>query len=468
MERLKKVGKIVPKHSKEISSSRIGIGFEKLDRNVFDPEKAYDKVAELGVKWVRLQSGWERTEKEKGKYDFEWLDKVVDNLISRGLVPWMCLCYGNALYDAAAAKVFGAVGCPPIHTEEQKAAWAGYVKALAEHFSGRITYYEVWNEPDGIWCWKHGPSAKEYGQFVAATAKAVKSADKDAKIIGGSQCLPSTHYMDTVLSESADCIDAITFHEYTHDEQKVFSRVASLRALCDMHNPKIEIIQGESGSQSRSDGAGALARGAWTPRRQAKQLLRHSVADLMTEVKFMSYFSCMDMIEALNGDRNNKSSYLDYGYFGVLGAEFDENGFSTGEYAPKPSYYALQNLCSVFDSDAERTTLPINFRMEHSDRIFADDLEEKHITYGGFKKPNGSSALFFWSPTNLMTTEFESTITIETAGLKGEVRLVDLMSGEIYELPENMLEDKGNNQLILRHLPIKDYPMALTFGDFIK
>ena len=149
MERLKQVDTIQPKTSKEVQFSKIGIGFEKLDRDVFDPEKAYDKVAELGVKWVRLQSGWQRTEREKGVYDFRWLDKIVDNLLSRGLTPWMCLCYGNDLYDENAKKVFGAVGCPPIFTDEQKAAWNNYVKALTVHFKDRVSYYEVWNEPDG-------------------------------------------------------------------------------------------------------------------------------------------------------------------------------------------------------------------------------------------------------------------------------------------------------------------------------
>ena len=66
MERLIKIGKIQPKHSRTIQNSKIGIGFEKLDRDVFDPEKAYDRVGELGVKWIRIQSGWQRTEKEKG------------------------------------------------------------------------------------------------------------------------------------------------------------------------------------------------------------------------------------------------------------------------------------------------------------------------------------------------------------------------------------------------------------------
>ena len=45
-----------------------GIGMEKLDRDAFDPNGIYDKVAALGVRWVRLQSGWAKTEKEKGKY----------------------------------------------------------------------------------------------------------------------------------------------------------------------------------------------------------------------------------------------------------------------------------------------------------------------------------------------------------------------------------------------------------------
>ena len=95
MERLIKVGKIIPKHSTQVKESRIGIGFEKLDRDVFDPEKSYVFVAKSGVKWARLQSGWQRTEKEKGIYDFKWLDKIVDKMLEIGVEPWLChLSYG--------------------------------------------------------------------------------------------------------------------------------------------------------------------------------------------------------------------------------------------------------------------------------------------------------------------------------------------------------------------------------------
>ena len=55
MYRLKEIGKVKTKKASEIASSRHGIGFEKLDRDAFDPEKAYDKMSEIGIKWVRIQ-----------------------------------------------------------------------------------------------------------------------------------------------------------------------------------------------------------------------------------------------------------------------------------------------------------------------------------------------------------------------------------------------------------------------------
>lgn len=72
MDRLTKIGDVRAKSAREVKTSRLGIGFEKLDRAVFDPEKAYEPLAKIGVKYVRIQSGWQRTEREKGKYDFSY------------------------------------------------------------------------------------------------------------------------------------------------------------------------------------------------------------------------------------------------------------------------------------------------------------------------------------------------------------------------------------------------------------
>ncbi len=467
MERLKKLGTVAAVHSSQVKESPIGIGFEKLDRGVFDPSKAYDKVAATGVKWVRIQSGWARTEIKKGVYDFAWLDEIVDNLLKRGLRPWICLCYGNGLYDEAAAQIFGCVGCPPIKTPEAASAWSAYVSALTARYKGKVQWYEVWNEPDGVWCWKHGPDGTEYGDFVKATAAAIKAGDSSAKVIGGSTCLRDLAWLNDVLKTgAAACMDALTYHSYAADEDGSFARVDALRALCHAYNPAMKLIQGETGTQSRSDGAGALRGGAWTPEKQAKFLARHMIADLFDEVMFASYFSCMDMIEALNGKVGDKASYLDYGYFGVLGADFDENGVATGDYTPKPSYRTLQVVASLFREDVKLAELPFDIKRSSSPRIFREEDHSSAILHGGFRKANGSCAIAYWKPTELLTTSYEATTSIEVAAIQGDAKLIDLLDGGVYAFPESMVEDNGRGRRLFKNVPLKDYPMILAFGDF--
>ena len=468
MHRLEKIGKINAKKSNQINFSKIGIGFEKLDRKMFDPEKVYDRVADLGVKKVRIQSGWARTEKEKGIYDFAWLDSIVDNFLSRGIEPWMCLCYGNALYSKHSEHVFGMVGVPPIFTDEEKTAWINYVKAVANRYKGKITYYEVWNEPDGKWCWKHGANAEELGIFTKDTAIAVKEVDKNAKIIGGSLALRKLSFLNTALKQGmADVIDYISFHEYTHDETNVFEKVESFKALLKMHNPNIGIIQGESGSQSREGGKGALRRGAWSQEIQAKQLARHTIADLLTDVHFTSYFTAVDMPEALNGDINDKTSYLDYGYFGVLGADFDEDGHPIGEYTPKLSYYVLQNICSIFSEEVKPCTIPSFIIPDPTMRKFDTQPARRELITGGFER-EGGKAFVYWKPTNIMTTSFNSSITLEIISEFEEMALVDVMDGNIYKLPEELIQDCGDGVIKITELPVKDTPLMLVFGKFIQ
>lgn len=238
MYRLKKTASLRSKSAAEIKSSRLGIGFEKLDRDAFDPEKAYDKLAAVGVKWVRIQSGWAKTEKIKGVYDFTWLDNIVDNLIARGMIPWMCMCYGNALYTEAAKEVFGAVGCPPIHTEGERIAWHNYCAATAKHFKGRVTHFEIWNEPDGEWCWKHGVNATEWGQFTVDSARALREGNPDVYIIGGA--LARTELFLPYLGEAVqtgilESIDALSFHHYVFSETSISQKVRVFHGLFGLH-----------------------------------------------------------------------------------------------------------------------------------------------------------------------------------------------------------------------------------------
>lgn len=469
MERLIKTGKIKAKNSKEISVSRLGIGFEKLDRDAFNPEHAYDRVAELGVKWVRLQSGWAKTERQKGVYNFKWLDKVVDNLISRGLKPWICLCYGNGLYDEKANKVYGAVGIPPIYNNDDRTGWANYVSAIAKHFEGRVDYFEVWNEPDCWYSWDFQYDiAKEYGEFVIATSKALRAGNPKVKVIGGAISARDIHWIDDAFSTGMlDYVDYISYHGYQTNPSLDNLKPDYLKAIINKYNPSVKIIQGEAGFQSSNKGAGELGGGAWTPEKQAKCLLRSLTFDMSKDILFSSYFSCMDMREGLHGTVDDKASYMDFGYFGVLGANFDEDGNACDNYTPKPSFYALQNLATIFSEEFSFEKLPIVREVIKSKRAMGNDCNDNTIISLGFSKPNGSCAIAYWNSTDVMHTTFESTVSFSSACLPEDIRIIDPLSGNIYNLPDDMLENLGNGHIKIKNVPILDYPLFITFGNFI-
>ncbi|MBR5552389.1 MAG: beta-galactosidase [Clostridia bacterium] len=475
MERLKKIGTLPQLSSQEIATSRLGLGFEKLDRAVFDPNKAYDKVAATGTKLVRLQSGWARTEKTEGVYDFLWLDEIVDNFLSRSIEPWLCLCYGNPVYTEAAKGSFGAVGYAPTSTERELSAWLAYVKATVEHFKDRIKYFEIWNEPDCFYAWHHTDgepetreqrlkNALDYGKFAIATSIAIKEVFPEAEVIG--LChgnVDNLEWANVAFSTGLyQHIDYVSFHCYTHDELKRRDRIQRFKYFLESYNPKIKFIQGETGAPSRSDGTGAMMSYAWTPVKQMKALLRGIIIDLAMGVEFTSYFSTMDMIEAHTGKLNDKASYLDYGYFGILGCDFDENGIASGEYYEKPSYYAFSALTSLLHGDSAPENIAYNRLCLESNRVNGEDCCDSTVVIEGFRLEGDRRALIYWNAVDLLTLTYEGTISFEIYGKIDSVRLVDLRDGGIYELPELMIE-RIDGGVRLKNLPITDCPLAVLY-----
>ena len=49
-----------------------------------------------------------------------------------------------------------------------------------------------------------------------------------------------------------------------------------------------------------------------------------------------------------------------------------------------------------------------------------------------------------------------------------EVKLIDIMSGDIYKIPDEDIEDRGNGVILIKEIPVKDTPLIITIGDFYK
>ena len=98
--------------------------------------------------------------------------------------------------------------------------------------------------------------------------------------------------------------------------------------------------------------------------------------------------------------------------------------------------------------------------------IFDHDCTDRTIITGAMKRKNGAYAYVYWNATPMMSVDFEGTVTMTVSNMNQTLRLIDPYDGSVYEIPDSIKQDLGNGSFDLHHLPIKDYPLILTFGDF--
>lgn len=438
--------KLKARTSKEITASRISIGFETLDRKMFDPERTYEHLARLGVKWARCQTGWARTETRKGEYDFAWLDSVVDSLLKIGIQPWFNLGYGNTLYTPGAPHE-SAVGWAPVNSEEARQAWVRFVARIGERYAVKVKHWEIWNEPNIPNFWQpEKPTPKGYVDLVKLTAPVLRKAVPGSVLIGGVFAgLGSWDYFEGCFEEGlADQVDKISYHPYRHvPEDNYEADLGALRGIIARHKPGMPVWQGENGAPSTNNSTGALREFEWDEARQAKWLLRRLLTDLSLDVEVTSYFQTVDMVNYVwstgqSGQTNSK---------GVLRGTV---------YTPKASYYALQNLCALYDSRAKRTDLLL--RVEGA----ADGWERKAVRTSCFVR-DGFPLYAYWYPSVLQQgwSTRQARLTMWSghgAKLENPV-LVDLLTGDI-TIPAKVARNGGS--LSIDGMPVRDYPLVVT------
>ena len=99
------IARIRPRLASDVKSSNWTIGCEVLDRELAVFREYRDYLPGLGIKRIRLQGGWARCEREKGKYDFSWLDEPVDFCAAHGMTVLLETSYGNPIYEGAGDRI---------------------------------------------------------------------------------------------------------------------------------------------------------------------------------------------------------------------------------------------------------------------------------------------------------------------------------------------------------------------------
>ena len=450
---MKKIGNLRAFASSEIEKSKISIGFECLDRELFRPEPCYDPLQKTGVKYARCQTGWARCEKLRGVYDFSWLDAVVDNLRARGIEVWFNVGYGNPLYMKDIPNKTG-VGCVPLFFgEECLAAWKSYVSALAAHFAGRVQLFEIWNEPEADHFWyPEQPDPKKYAALFGITAEEIRKQIPDAKFSATVASGFDLGFIRGMLSALGGMqVDYFAFHAHSRYPEISFGQghpyldnVKHLRKLLDEAGfDKTELIQGEAGQPSWAPKGHWLYKDGFDdPRAQAVWLLRRFALDHYAGVAISSFFMIADIWEK------------PYETAAQILPRAQANGILNGlVYTPKPSYEALCHVAAVFNGDVRISDA--YFTVENAQ----NDSCEEEILRLSFEKDGSPMHLYYLPCAPSENYCYEEAISAYLSKPFRDGVLVDLLNGEVFDLPK---AEGDQGHVVYRDLPLTNYPILLA------
>ena len=444
------IGKVISLDEKETAKDgKIGIGMECLDRDLWDFEPVLTEIKKLGIHIARLQSGWQKTEKTEGIYDFEWLDNVVDKLILNGIEPFLCLCYGNKLYCDNPQDFpnieHGGVGHFPINTERERNAWLSYVENTVNHFKDRVKYFEIWNEPDvsvflttqEVWC-------ETYMEFVKITAPVIRKNAPDAVVVS---CTAGLTQGEMLTDRGvADYVDIHSFHGYNAWPELCRGEQKSIESYIKNKAPHLGIWRGEAGFPSYNDprSKGALSGRYVSEIMQAKFIMRHIVCDMSNNLLDKTfYFHAYDFEHFMKIVRY---------HYGLLRHE---------EPRRKPSYYVLQMLAHLFDGKVVSRD-DIKMSTVCKDNIPENELSAQQklgLEFFTFEK-NGNVFFTYCNPAEIKDDTFVSKtlLTLPYVENMNNPVIIDTLTREIYPV--------SNPRRF--YAPVTDYPMIVTDADSLR
>lgn len=172
-----------------------------------------DIMKKAGVFKVRDGIEWGRVEKEKGVYNFDYIDKYMQYFRDKGIEPCIMVGYSNSKYKVMPEGVkFDAKYAPT--TKEEIDGFVNYVLEALKRYP-EVKKIEIWNESNWPYFWKPEPNALDYATMVKAVSTAVRKEHSDVKIIGGSFVYHKLPFFSQWLNQNIiPYVDAVSTHPY--------------------------------------------------------------------------------------------------------------------------------------------------------------------------------------------------------------------------------------------------------------
>jgi hypothetical protein len=427
------LGNVKPRHSQEITSSNWSVGAETMGRDytIYANWRTY--LGRLGVKKARVQSGWAKTEQEKGIYQWAWLDEIIPDMARQGVEPWVCLCYGNPIYPDGGRA---AANSPLPSSPEALQAWDRFVGAFVQRYGEYVDEWEIWNEPH-----HQSITVESYAAFLIRTAETIRAKQPEARILAMSNAGVGREFTDKVLAvlqaqDKTQLVNEVTYHPYSKNPDSSYSSVLGMRADVSERAGHITLRQGENGCPSERS-TKALGSHDWSELTQAKWALRRLLGDLGRDIP-SSYFSIIDMHYAEDGI-NRK---------GLL---FSNDDQTVGH--EKQAYRAVQHLTAIFDDSFQRI-----------EEYPYDQTGARHLSVFGYRhKTTGQQVVTVWFD-DAIPSDANTCTPVNLTFSRGRFRdpvYVDLRTGVVRDIPEDHWKTTGDG-CSFRDVPVYDSPILIA------
>lgn len=278
-----------------------GAGWSHLGVNTtaFDfatGSRRLDSLVAMGAKWDRCDFWWHRIEQKPGEFVWKDYDVAVDTYAKAGVHVLPILCYDAAWHPGQSPN-----------TPEYREEYGRFVYETVKHFRGRISAYEIWNEPNGAQYWRPKPDAGVYAELLKVVYREAKRADPTITVVGGAVAGMDWPFIEGMLKAgAASAMDAISVHPYQGNlgstGPEAGHLAADLRRLKDLLKQygatKARIWITEMGNRSVPDPYAGPGKpqpgGRVTEQQQANYLVRSYAIALSEGVERVFWFNLQD------------------------------------------------------------------------------------------------------------------------------------------------------------------------------
>lgn len=183
-------------------------------------KKNYEMVREMGAPYVVEFFPWAYIENQKGEFDWQHADEMVDHARAQGLT-------------VIARLGFVPPWARPQNTtvnyldENNYQDFGDFVAAFTEHFHGRVNHLIIWNEPNVSFEWgQRPPDPAAYTELLKVAYARAKEKNPDIKILAGalapnlappnsSDAMNDLEYLEKMYQAGAkNYFDILSVHSY--------------------------------------------------------------------------------------------------------------------------------------------------------------------------------------------------------------------------------------------------------------